>query len=83
MLTASGNFYLVNAKGTVVLIDTDIVGDEEFESPHIYQASKKKNMQPLHWVTFRLTRNCTPINILQPDKYRNFLLYNCCVSNIS
>ncbi|CAH1211647.1 hypothetical protein [Paenibacillus sp. JJ-223] len=44
MLTASGNFYLVNAKGTVVLIDSDIVGDEEFESPsiHIYQASKKE-----------------------------------------
>lgn len=44
LITDSGNFYLINTKGVIVLINKNIISDEELDSPeiHIYQVSKKE-----------------------------------------
>ncbi|WP_194541038.1 hypothetical protein [Paenibacillus sp. JZ16] len=43
ILTESGNFYLINAKGHVVLINTGIISDEGFEPPTIQVFTVSKN----------------------------------------
>ncbi|MGG3508012.1 hypothetical protein ABES58_21310 [Paenibacillus lautus] len=43
ILTESGDFYLINAKGHVVLINTGIVSDEGFEPPTIQVFTVSKN----------------------------------------
>lgn len=43
ILTESGNLYLINAKGHVVLINTGIVSDEGFEPPTIQVFTVSKN----------------------------------------
>lgn len=43
ILTESGHFYLINAKGHVVLIGTGIVSDEDFKQPTIQVFAVSKN----------------------------------------
>jgi len=43
ILTESGNFYLINSKGRVVLINTGIISDEGFEEPTIQVFAVSKN----------------------------------------
>ncbi|WP_433938518.1 hypothetical protein [Paenibacillus lautus] len=38
ILTESGNFYLINAKGHVVLINTGIVSDESLEPKNLFRS---------------------------------------------
>lgn len=44
LITDSGNFYLINSKGVIVLINKNIISDDELDAPeiHVYQVSKKE-----------------------------------------
>ncbi|WP_431087863.1 hypothetical protein [Paenibacillus sp. 8b26] len=72
LLTEAGNFFLVNSKGAVVLINTNIISDEFFEQPtiQIYQVSKKEKHVA---ITFEYGPSNTQFYAYQ---YRNGTLFN-------